>query len=263
MDHKKISGKQGTVHDWVKGQGDHCIVFTHGATMDHGLFQFQMEHFAQQYKVITWDVPLHGQSRPYHGFSLQNAASALVQILDSENIQKAHLVGQSMGGYIAQIVALDHPDRVLTLTAVDSSPIQPSYYSAMDNWLLSITPSLLRLYPYDTLINTIATQIAMHESAQVYALETLKGLSKAEIAKIMEMVYRGLKEYKQEFVLPIPLLIIVGDQDRTGKVQHYCQRWAAREKRPLKVVTDASHNSNMDNPTEFNRILEDFLKTAI
>jgi pimeloyl-ACP methyl ester carboxylesterase len=231
--------------------------------MDHGLFQPQMEHFSSHYQVISWDVPAHGLSRPYEDFSLQSAANELAQILEAENINKAHLVGQSMGGYIIQIVALDHPDRVLTLTAVDSSPIQPSYYSALDNWLLSITPSLLQFYPYNTLINTIAKQIAITKLAQYYALETLKGLTKAEISNIMREVYQGLKVYKRDFRLPFPLLIVYGESDHTGKVQSYCDRWATQEKRALQIIPDAAHNSNMDNPVDFNRILDEFLATGM
>ncbi len=199
MKHKVNSGEHGSVHYWVKGEGEHCIVFTHGATMDHGLFEYQVEHFAQRNKVIVWDVPMHGLSRPYDGFTLQKAASELIGILDAEKVEKAHLVGQSMGGYISQIVARDSPRRVMSLTAVDSSPMQPSYYSALDTWLLSITPPLLRLYPYGSLIKTIAKQIAIQERSQAYALETLKGYSKSELAEIMDTVYRGVVEYGQDF----------------------------------------------------------------
>ena len=259
MKHKVNSGEHGSTHYWVKGEGEHCIVFTHGATMDHGLFKYQVEYFAQRYKVIAWDVPMHGLSRPYDSFTLQKAASELIGILDAEKVEKAHLVGQSMGGYISQIVARDSPRRVMSLTAVDSSPMQPSYYSALDTWLLSITPPLLRLYPYGSLIKTIAKQIAIQERSQAYALETLKGYSKSELAEIMDTVYRGVVEYGQDSVLLVPVLIIYGESDRTGKVQTYNQQWAAREKRPLQVIANASHNSNMDNPDEFNLILDDFL----
>lgn len=231
--------------------------------MDHGLFQPQMEYFSLQYKVISWDVPAHGLSRPYEDFSLQSAAGEFSRILEAENIGKAHLVGQSMGGYIIQIVALEHPDIVLTLTAVDSSPIQPSYYSALDNWLLSITPSLLQFYPYNTLINIIAKQIAITKPAQDYALETLKGLTKAEISNIMRQVNQGLRVYKGDFRLPFPLLIVYGESDRTGKVQSYCDLWAKQEKRALQIIPNAAHNSNMDNPVDFNRILDEFLAIGV
>ena len=262
MDHKIKTGGNDPVHYWVKGIGNDCVVFTHGATMDHGLFQDQIETFSGQYNVIVWDVPMHGRSRPYEGFTIESAAKELIDILDLEEVEKAHLVGQSMGGYISQYVVRNHPKRVMSLTAVDSSPLQPSYYSAMDNWLLSITPPILRLYPYNSLINTIAKQIAIRVKSQTYALETLKKYSKSEIADIMGAVYRGVQEYQQEVVLPVPILIIYGDSDRIGKVQTYCRQWAEREKRPLQIIPNASHNSNMDNPGEFNRILGEFLRIA-
>ena len=263
MKHKTIQSKQGIIHYWVAGDSADCILFTHGATMDHGLFQPQMDYFAARYKVISWDVPLHGQSRPYQGFSLQHAANALTLLLDAEHISKAHLVGQSMGGYIIQIATLDYPDRALSLTVVDSSPIQASYYSKIDKWLLSITPPLLRLYPYKALIKAIATQVALTDSAQSYALETLQGLTKAEIATILEKVYQGVQVYNYDFQLPLPILIVYGESDNTGKVQSYCKQWAQHEQRTLKVIPHAAHNANMDNPAAFNPILDDFLQTTI
>jgi len=260
MEHKINSGKYGSVHYWVTGQSERCIVFTHGATMDHDLFQHQIDFFSEQHKVITWDVPQHGLSRPYKGFSLQRAAIELIQILDAEMIEKAHLVGQSMGGYILQIVARDHPERVLSLTAVDSSPMQPSYYSKLDVWLLSITPPLLRLYPYNYLIRTIANQIAVQKEAREYALDTLQNLSKEEIVEIMRVVYEGVNDYQFDSILPVPTLITYGEADRSGKVQKYCQQWSEREGKPVRIIPNAAHNANMDNPDVFNQILKEFVE---
>lgn len=259
MIHKTIVGKGGTIHYWTDGEGDQAIIFTHGATMDHGLFQYQVDYFSQSFRVISWDVPLHGKSRPYEHFSLQNAAHELIAIQDAEEISQAHLVGQSMGGYISQIAAVDHPDRISSITAVDSSPVQLSYYSGLDRWLLSITPSLLSLYPYNYLINVISKQIALSAPARAYALETLKTFTKAEIAQIMGAVYRGLLQYDYAR-LPCPILIVYGEKDVTGKVKAYCNRWAEQEKRELKVISNAAHNANMDSPEEFNRTLHKFLQ---
>ena len=259
-DHKIKSGKYGSIHYWVGGQGEECVVFTHGATMDHGLFESQIDYFAPKYKLIIWDVPKHGRSRPYAQFSLKIAADELIGILDEEKVDKAHLVGQSMGGYISQIVARDYPERVKSLVAVDSSPMQPSYYSALDSWLLSLSGPLLRFYPYNSLIKTIAKQIALEAPAQQYALATLKQLSKAEIATIMGAVSQGVADFGQDAPLPVPILIIYGDADRTGKVQTYCQQWAKREKRPLQIIPNAAHNANMDNPHAFNQVLDEFLQ---
>jgi pimeloyl-ACP methyl ester carboxylesterase len=165
-----------------------------------------------------------------------------------------------MGGYIVQIAGLNHPGRVRSLTVVDSSPIQLSYYSKMDRFLLSVTPFLLRLYPYGYLIKTIATQIALDKAAQEYAIAVLKTYTTAEIAYIMDGVYKGLLKYKDDVHLPHPLLIVYGDRDTSGKVREYCDRWAELEDRALKIIPNAAHNSNQDNPDEFNRTLESFLE---
>lgn len=260
MKQKILHSPRGDVYYWIQGEGDIYIVFTHGATMDHQMFQSQVEFFSKSYTTIVWDVPAHGKSKPYKNFSLQNSADDLIGILEQENTTKAHLVGQSMGGYISQIVALNHPNQVSSLVAVDSSPIQPSYYSRLDNWLLSITPTLLMLYPYNYLIKTIAKGIAVKTHAEKYALETLKKLTKKEIAHIMKEVYKGLQEYKEDFLLSVPTLIIHGELDQAGKVQEYSQQWSKKEKLELRIITNASHNSNMDNPEEFNRILNEFLE---
>ncbi len=262
MVHKVVDGEFGKIHYWIHGDASELIVFTHGATMDHNLFQFQVDYFSKNYTVLTWDVPLHGLSRPYTNFSLDNAAIELFKIVNQENFSSVHLVGQSMGGYISQIFAVKYPGLVKTITAVDLSPVQGSYYSKMDRWLLSITPSILRLYPYKTLIQTIASQIAIDKHAQTYALRILEGFSKNEIAHIMGEVYQGLMQYNQDVVLSLPILIIYGEHDRTGKVKSYCDRWAERENRELRVIANAAHNSNMDNPASFNALLDDFLKRS-
>ncbi|MBC7002765.1 alpha/beta hydrolase [Photobacterium sp. BZF1] len=259
MKHKSIRSDNGVVHYWTEGRAAPCILFSHGATMDHQLFEWQVEYFSSQYKVIVWDSPAHGQSRPYSDCSLENAASELVRILDQEQVQSAHLVGQSMGGYISLITARSFPERVSSFTAVGSSPLQASYYSTFDYWMLSIAPPLLKLYPHSSLIKTISENVAISAAAMDYALKTLKTYSKDEIAKIMKAVYRGVKAYGECDPLPIPVLITYGANEKTGKVEAYSQEWAERENRPLKVISNAAHNANMDNPDEFNSVLESFL----
>jgi pimeloyl-ACP methyl ester carboxylesterase len=258
MTHKTILGKRGVTHYWTAGDSGPTVVFTHGAIMDHGLFKFQMDYFSQRYRVISWDVPSHGLSRPCERFSLRNAADDLLAILDAEEAGPAHLVGQSMGGYISQIAAVGCPDKVRTITAVGSSPIQLSYYSALDRRLLSIAPSLLRLYPYSTLVDVIAKRIAISAPARAYALEMLKTYTKVEIVHMMGALYGGLLEDDQA-TLSCPVLVVYGDQDRTGKVRDYSECWAKREGRRLEIIPDAAHNANMDNPKEFNRVLSEFL----
>ncbi len=65
--------------------------------------------------------------------------------------------------------------------------------------------------------------------------------------------------YPRDHTLPQPVLVTFGEQDVTGKVAAYCREWSRREDRPLKLIPEAAHNANMDNPQAFNATLEEFL----
>ncbi|MEM1452526.1 MAG: alpha/beta hydrolase [Planctomycetota bacterium] len=261
MEHRVHGCPSGDIHYWIggAGSGDRApVVFTHGATADHGLFDAQVAHFRTTRRVVVWDVPKHGLSRPFDGFSLDGAARELLQILETVGIERAHHVGQSMGGYVCQFLARDHPERVASLTVAGSSPLNPTYYSALDRWLLSITPALLKLYPHRRLVRRIAEQVAVTPEARAYVWETTGRSTRAEIADIMRAVYAAVLDYRRTEPLDVPLLITHGSEERTGRVATYSARWAAEEGRPLAVIPDAAHNCNADNPEAFNRRVEAF-----
>ncbi|MEN0045820.1 MAG: alpha/beta hydrolase [Bacteroidota bacterium] len=245
---------------WTSGKGKICLLFIHGATADHLLFRHQIDYFQKQFKVIAVDAPAHGKSRPYPDFKLKIAADEIISILDAEEIGKAHLVGQSMGGYISQIVARFYPDRIKSMVMVGSSPIQPKYYSKLDNWLLKITPPILKAYPYGMLIKAIANQVSSTVDGKKYMLDTLKGYSKNEISDIMKEVYLGVQSYRKNEALSIPTLLTYGSEDRTGKVQAYNNAWAKEEKLQLEIIPNAAHNANMDNPIYFNKLVKEFVE---
>ncbi len=63
---------------------------------------------------------LSGEAAP--AYTLDDMAADAVGLLDALGIRAAHVVGASMGGFIAQVIAINHPDRVLTLTSIMSGP---------------------------------------------------------------------------------------------------------------------------------------------
>ena len=68
------------------------------------------------------DVMAAFQGNPKAAYSLDDLADDAVGVLDALEIPAAHIVGASMGGFIAQLVAINHPDRVLSLTSIMSGP---------------------------------------------------------------------------------------------------------------------------------------------
>ena len=76
--------------------------------------------------VIRYDHRDTGRSVSYEPgaapYSLRDLAEDALGLLDTFGLQSAHLVGMSMGGWIGQLVALEHPDRVASLTLISTSP---------------------------------------------------------------------------------------------------------------------------------------------
>ncbi|OWV87747.1 acetyltransferase [Rhizobium sp. R635] len=89
--------------------------------------RFCEELAAQGRYVIRYDQRDTGLSTCYPpgepGYSFSDLADDAIAVLDGYGIEAAHLVGMSMGGFLAQEAALRHPRRVRTLTAISSSPL--------------------------------------------------------------------------------------------------------------------------------------------
>lgn len=98
---------RGKIVYWVSDTADATrpwVVFLPGLTADRRLFAPQIEHFESRANCLAWDAPAHGESRPFPlDFSLPDLARWLGEIMKAEGVSAPVLVGQSMGGYVAQV----------------------------------------------------------------------------------------------------------------------------------------------------------------
>src|ERR1700760_4387062 len=76
---------------------------------------------AKGYRAIRYDNRDTGRSTwPSEPYTLSDMAADGIAVLDAAGVQKAHLAGVSMGGMIVQAIAIEHPERVLSLTSIMS-----------------------------------------------------------------------------------------------------------------------------------------------
>lgn len=93
-----------------------CIVLLHAAFADHTQFNPQVNYFADQYKVIVPDMIGHGKSQNVKkGDNIDKMADYIKVILEQEKVEKAHLVGVSLGAVIVQDFANKYPYKVRSL----------------------------------------------------------------------------------------------------------------------------------------------------
>lgn len=97
------------------------VVLGHGAGGNHAIWFQQVPVLAADYCVVTWDQRGFGNSTNRHGLANpRTATNDLLAILDHLGVERAHVVGQSLGGWAAMGLAIAHPDRVRTLVLADT-----------------------------------------------------------------------------------------------------------------------------------------------
>jgi pimeloyl-ACP methyl ester carboxylesterase len=97
------------------GQGDPLVLIM-GLGADHLAWGFQFPAFAEKYRTIAFDNRGAGQTdAPDHPYTTHMMADDTVGLMDALGIEHAHVLGASLGGMIAQEIALHHPDRVRSL----------------------------------------------------------------------------------------------------------------------------------------------------
>ncbi len=104
----------------ITGKGD-CLVLIHGAGDNLNAWYNQVPAFSKSYRVLTYDVRGHGQTELTKGdYTLDIWADDLYALLGTLGIDKAYVLGHSLGGMIAATLALKHPKMVKTLILSNS-----------------------------------------------------------------------------------------------------------------------------------------------
>lgn len=259
-----LKTESGNVYYWLSdtiADDKLTIFFLHGMTGDHSMFQKQVSFFSDRYNIILWDAPAHGKSRPYKNFTYEKAAVAIKKIFDLNNIKSAIFVGQSMGGFISQAVIKRYPSIVSAFVAIDSTPYGIEYYSKSDIFWLRQVEWMANLYPLKALKKAMAKQVSETSDAYENMLNMLSDYNKKELSHLMGIGYAGFLSDNCNLSIKCPVLLLIGEKDKIGKVKVYNRMWSKKTGFDLVVIEKSGHNSNVDNPRKVNNEIEKFIKT--
>ncbi len=254
------------LHYWVGGPTERpLLVFMHGATMDHRMFNAQVEALAADYRILTWDARGHGLSQPIgDSFSLERCAQDMLAILDELSASQAVLCGQSLGGYIAQHIYRRAPERVRAMIIIGATPLAKAY-SRLEVWALRASLPLFRWWPYSHFIQTIARIHSQRPEVQAYMLQAARQIPRDDFINIWQAVTVAVDEKGDPSLrIDVPLLLLHGDRDRAGTIRRDMPQWAKQEKHVVyQVIPNAAHNANQDNPAFTNQAIQEFLQAYV
>lgn len=242
------------------GSGE-AVVLIHGGGLDCRMWDGQFEALSRSYRVVRYDVRGFGRSdppdRPYsdHG--------DLGQVLDFLKIDRAHLVGLSMGGRIALDFALAFPGRVrsLVLAGPGLSGFQFSpesskrFFEQVRAAQAGRWEKALQTWLTDAYMVPAMEQPSLRPGIERMARDNLKTLLMNYMLQIdLDPPAAGrLPE------IQAPTLLILGDRDVPDI---YAIAGLLQEKLPgiqRKDVKGAGHMVNLERPSEFNKALLEFL----
>ncbi len=234
------------------------VVLLHGAGMDGHMFDAQLPALPDDVGIVCWDARGHGASTldgPFRYTDMLDDLVALVELLDPVDLT---LVGQSMGGNLAQSYVAAHPDGVSRLVLIDCSD-NHGPLAWLQRLALRSTPLVMRAYPCRALVDQSARACGTRPATIAYAADRLRRTGRERFIEVMRFWTDALTP-DPPYRLPVPTLAIVGAEDRSGNIAAAMAALAARDPQVrLETVPSAAHNANMDQPDLVNELLADFL----
>ena len=270
MTARGLAVKGGVVRYWATAFPDCArgwMVFLPGLSADHRLFNPQYAHFAGRWNLIAWDAPAHGLSRPWGRHpSLEEIAEALHAVLGEAGAERPVLIGQSLGGYIAQALIDLHPGTARALVSIDSSPMRRHYYKRWHLRILRHMEGMCSLWGTERFLRSrIARACSTTEHGRRNMLQQLDQYSRRELCSLLGGGFRALSEavaQDRAYHIDCPLMIVCGSEDAAGFVKSYDEAWAEDVGVPVTWVEGAGHNSNVDDPAFVNAAIDQFLTRA-
>ena len=243
----------GTTDPVAKPRGEPVVVVDVGAgpavVLLHGLagstrwWQHNVAALEPSFRVVAIDLPGFGTTPRWHRLDLDRIAAQLVAVLDDLGIERAHVIGHSMGGLIACSLAADHPGRVDRLVLVDAALLSlarttSQYVIGPIRTLRGTAPSLLPILAQD---GFRAGPIRLMDAA----IQLWRADLKARLPSIAA-----------------PTLVVWGEHDALCPPA-IGQRIVERVPQArLEVIPGAGHNPMWEQPERFHEVVLEFLGSA-
>lgn len=240
------------------------LVFLHGIGGNRTNWHDQFPVCAQHFTVVSWDARGYGLSDDYEGpLHPVDFAHDLKRLLDHYGAPKAHIVGLSMGGTIAQDFYSLYPDRVATLVLCDTSDglnnaLTPEQRQEFIR--LRLGPLLAGKEPRD-MAPAVADSLIGRQSPRAAWQRLVDSMAALHKESYIKTVYANTTRttYPDARLIRVPTLLVFGEDDRLTPPQFGRAMQAKIPSSQLVIIPTAGHLSNIEQPEAFNAAVLSFL----
>lgn len=259
------TGESPAIAYQVSGNGE-VLLFLHGIGGNRRNWDGQMAHFGPSFRVVALDFRGYGDSDPIGGnLAFAEFTTDVLRVLDTIEAGRAHVVGLSMGGLVAQALYARVPERVASLSLVACrSAAEPLLPPARREAFIRERLEPLRRGGPQALADSLAPalvgrQATPHTREQVMA--SLRKLRPDSYVKVMEARMQ-IGPFLDLGRIQVPVLVVGSDEDKVAPLEQMRQLAGAIPGARLATVEGAGHLINLEKPDDFNRVLMDFLRTV-
>jgi len=240
------------------------IIYIHGFPFDHTMWDGQINILPERFRSITYDVRGHGQSESLTvHYNFEFFVDDLFALIDILELKNPILCGLSMGGYIALRANERRPNSFKALILSDTRSEGDSNEAKIKRAtaIKSIEEQGAKKYAEDSVKNLFWEE---NLKANIPAVEKIKAIientsTTTLCGTLMALAARTDTTESLENIT-IPTLIMVGEHDPITPpiaAESLHERINDSE---LKVIKNAAHLSNLENPEQFNSCLLEFLE---
>lgn len=252
---------------WFEAGGDDpALVFVHGLACDHTAWRHQTPFFAAKHRTLAIDLPGHGTSEVLDApYTQELFAEAVVAMLDAASVDRAVLVGHSMGAEVCRVVAERHPEKVRALVAVDGAFLFPPADSATRDKLQAEYTNIAALFgsaSHDENMRAFVNGMLIPETSATTRstfLDMMTGTSPLVVRRIMDDFTR-IDRWEHRKALDVPVFALVADSSAAqepGLKEKLATLFANLR---YEEAASTDHFLMFEKPDEMNARIEAFLQ---
>jgi pimeloyl-ACP methyl ester carboxylesterase len=250
-----------------EGAGD-AVLFVHGHPFNRSMWSGQVEALRQSHRVINPDLRGYGDSSLTKSdvpTTLEAFSGDLASVLDALDVQRAVVVGLSMGGQIAMEFARSHPERTAGLVLAATFPHAETpegviNRNRMADTLLEEGMARPGCEMLPKLVGKTSMKLRPSVASQVYQMIVSTHPAGAASALRGRALRRDYRDFLS--TLTIPALIICGTEDAFTSVEEAREMHSRIQGSALEIFSNVGHMPNLEDPERFNDVLRAFLSNT-
>jgi 3-oxoadipate enol-lactonase len=253
---------QSEIYYEIAAAGEPTVILIHGGMLDCRMWDEQFELLAKTHRVLRYDASAHGNSTLPPDVYWDHAD--LRELMNHLGIERAVLVGLSLGGKTAIDLALENPERVEAIVAVSSGL---SGYRFTSDFYLEHRDVMIKAWragEFDAVVGAFQRcwtdgPRRMPEDVDPEVREKVRMMARNGLEHAMEGRLIDPPAIDRLDELELPMLMVVGELDLPGIHEIADMVVAANPNAELVKIADVAHMVNLEAPEAFNELLLGYL----